>query len=182
MVVIKYGLGTLLLYLFNSYYWWYIRPGVSHPSGPRRRRMDRQPQWSDHFFPPPPSVAKLGWRYICGKESHHATEISANNNNTNINRHLSKVHLTGEATGRDIWIHDTDKSQQLEGNGTVIVDNDDELVQQLANGGRPLGFQPSANPNRYVNKQCSLRLHEPVTGANNTGNFGHAIDPAWLHL
>jgi hypothetical protein len=145
MIVIKYGLYTLFLYLSNSYYWWKIRPGISQPSGPRRHRIDRQPQWSQSTSPWPHSIETSDWNYVCGKDSHRATENTVNSNMNNNDNH-NKVRLTGEPTGRDIWIHGKAMFPKLQGNGKFIVDN--HLVQLLASGGRPLGFQPSTNPNR----------------------------------
>jgi hypothetical protein len=119
-----------LLYFANYYYWYHMAPGVSQPSGPRPFRIDRVPHWPDRTWPWPTS----SWRHYCGAPSHAITQAAFT--------------LSGEAAGRDIW----------NAAAAIASDVDEALVMELASGGRPPGFQPSKNPNRYVVRRGSLLI------------------------
>lgn len=98
-------------------------PGVSIPEGPRAHKIQRQPSWPNKTW-----EIRSNHRYASAQESHEITE-SENN-----------ITLTGEPTGRDIWT----KSPSRQRSKKRV---NERLVQELASGGRPTGFNPSVNPN-----------------------------------
>jgi hypothetical protein len=105
---------------------------VSWPGDPRPHKIQRQPAWPNQERPLPDTTTPV-WRCVHDSESHVITEK------------LFDMQLTGEATGRDIWVRDHDQSNNTAG---VVVD--EALVKELASGGRRTGdFNPSVNPNRY---------------------------------
>jgi squalene/oxidosqualene cyclase-like protein len=157
-----------------------VRPGVSVPGGPRPHRMQRKPVWDNvtttlphantnpnsscssstlaaaaassvlpaqHLLKTTSSTA-LGWRWYTGQASHVASERRFAG---------TGAALTGEASGRDIWVATTTttsttvpfaptKTPRKVGNTAV----DETRVQEMAYGGRTPGFNPSVNPNRCV--------------------------------
>jgi len=118
------GVAALSLYLSVFFVLFYCLPGVSIPAGPRPHKIQRQPVWESkvHHFP------KNDWRYKTGKESHEVSEARFAG---------TGAALTGEPSGRDIWTQETTKNQRV----------DENLVEEMASGGRPSGFSPSDNPN-----------------------------------
>jgi hypothetical protein len=126
------GLGGcvgLLGYPF-IYCCWYITRGIS-PVGPRSKRIDRDPCWTDQFSRLPCSTYE--WQFACGYKSYHITDSLAL-------KQGKVVTLAGDPIGRDIWINVEATSL------SKVVD--ENLVQRMACGGRPFGFLPSKNPNR----------------------------------
>ena len=69
-------------------FWCIYGMHASHPGGPRKHRILREPQWEDREFHVP-----RGWRCAVAEESHALTEASAE----------SGLRLTGEPAGRQTW-------------------------------------------------------------------------------
>jgi len=106
---------------------------VSWPGGPRPHKIQRTPQWEDKNIPLP---AIESWQHMCGEAAHK------------VSNSLFQVQLSGEPTGRDIWYNSE----------SINSESIDPVVIELASGGRPLGFNPHNNPNRYVSRVYSLCL------------------------
>jgi hypothetical protein len=103
-----------------------VRPGVSLPEGPRPHKIQRTPAWPNQTWD-----LRCDHRYAQSQESYDITATEYN------------VLLTGEPAGRDIWTTATSATRRSLSQQRV----DDALVQELASGGRPPGFNPSVNPN-----------------------------------
>lgn len=103
----------------------HVMPGVSVPGGPRPHKIQRVPAWPDQQW----SIPKHSlFRYATAQESHDISHAV-----------YADHRLTGEPFGRDIWTTAAP---------TPTRKVDEQLVQQLASGGRDdPGFNPHENPN-----------------------------------
>lgn len=156
--------GAMAICLMHLFIQRYMLTGVSHPGGPREKKIRRVPEWNegvralpscfgaDDDATPEPEKQTSFWS-IMDKNSN-------NNNNTDTKKQarwrcavaedshevtalkfsgVKGAEMTGEPSGRQMWTLDEDKS-------CVLVD--EALVQKLACGGREYdGFDPSKNPN-----------------------------------
>ncbi|KAL7559052.1 hypothetical protein ACA910_018408 [Epithemia clementina (nom. ined.)] len=124
MVALSYGIVCHVIH--------HMLPGVSQPGGPRPLKIRRYPQWSKGIRPAAPKQDSL--MYAQASKSHKWTveERFAG----------SKVALTGESIGRDVW-----KPLPTSSSKNDDSEVDEKVVQELASGGRPWGFDPSVNPN-----------------------------------
>jgi hypothetical protein len=68
--------------------WYKYGMHASHPGGPRKHRILREPQWEDREF-----HVQRGWKCAVSEESHALTEAAA----------ASGLRLTGEPAGRQTW-------------------------------------------------------------------------------
>ena len=129
------GIVVSIFYLTFFYIYFHWFPNVSHPGGPRASKIQRQAQWDNkETAVPPPEIVKH-WHCAVAEASHEITEDMFQG---------TAASLTGEPAGRQIWTSST--SDCIRGGKRV----DERLVQEMASGGRPLGFDASVNPNRYV--------------------------------
>jgi len=125
------GFVVFMAYLSFFYIYFHKLPNVSHPGGPRAHKIQRKPQWDNvttHVDLTPE------WQCVVAEDSHQVTEARFEG---------TAGSLTGEPAGRQIWTNDT----------TNIVKKkrvDEKMVQEMASGGRPEGFNASVNPNRCV--------------------------------
>jgi hypothetical protein len=112
-------------------------PGVSVPGGPRPKKIQRQPVWTN-------KVQKLNgtvlspnspWKCLVAEASHKDT----------LSKFQSKA-LTGEPAGRQLW---TTAAQMEPTTVSASATDAEEWIQTMAQGGRPSfgHFNPSENPN-----------------------------------
>lgn len=129
--------AALTLYAATFFVLFHVVPGVSLPSGPRPHKIQRIPIWPDQTVHLPPVLVKT-WRCANAQESHQLTHRGLQG---------TSAALTGEPAGRDCWtnvpVTTTTTTTTTTLNGTV----DERLVQEMAGGGRPAGFNPAVNPN-----------------------------------
>ena len=131
--VFQPGVAALVIYLQVQFIVSYLLPGVSDPGGPRPRigKQRRTPKWNNATFDTPSSAKD--WKCVVEEESFRASRAVFKG---------TSVTLIGDPAGRHIWTTcstpEDDASMQV----------DQELVQELASGGRSPGFNPSTNPNR----------------------------------
>ena len=128
------GTAVAVLYGLVCHFIHHILPGVSIPGGPRPHKIQRIPQWNKGIRPTP-SAKGASLIYSQAVDSHKWT----------IEERFAGTGLafTGEATGRDVWKPTTAGDKNNKGKSAV----DEKVVQELASGGRPWGFDPSVNPN-----------------------------------
>ena len=150
------SLFSIVIYSTIMFILHHVLPAVSMPGGPRPHKIQRQPQWKNQHHPILDSMKS--WNCLVADDSHDATHEKFQDSSTTV--------LTGEPAGRQTWwfqpTKDTKSTQSGAGGGgnflmslispksssTSSNNNvDEELVQQLALGGRPSGFNPSQNPN-----------------------------------
>jgi hypothetical protein len=111
----------------------FFHSNVSHPGGPRKHKIQRQPQFPD--LPTTIDVAEEPWRFMVASESHKET--------TRQFQAYPEHYLSGESIGRQIWT--TSDAETNASNNAV----DESLIQELAAGGRRFNtFNPAENPNR----------------------------------
>jgi squalene/oxidosqualene cyclase-like protein len=117
---------TLVSYLGAWYYSHHVLLGVSHPGGPRPHKIQRRPTWKN-------STTILfdtaNWRCAVAHDAHDDTEKKFDG---------TLGILTGEPSGRQLWTTTEENSK---------TSGVEELVQELASGGRAQGFNASVNPN-----------------------------------
>lgn len=126
------GVTVVQLYLMFFFIYFHMRPNVSHPGGPRAHKIQRMPKWDDRITTASAKIAQ-SWRCAVDQDSHHVTEERFQGTTGT---------LSGEPAGRQMWTRGESKKR----NRRV----DERLVQEMASGGRPDGFNPSVNPNRCV--------------------------------
>ena len=97
----------------------YGRP-VSWPGDPRPHKIQRQPQWKDRSI----ELPNHSFQCVAAQSSHDLPDSGP---------------LTGEPAGRDVWSTQGPNPPRIWREG---------LVQEMASGGRPAGFNPAVNPNR----------------------------------
>ena len=127
------GFLVAAAYLTFFYIYFHAMPNVSHPGGPRPHKIQRTPTWNNVTTP---AVAKT-WRCAVAQDSHQVTEAIFEG---------TAGGLTGEPAGRQIWCRAEDSTTNNKHPRKRV---DETLVQEMASGGRPEGFNPSINPNRY---------------------------------
>eukprot|EP00548_Thalassiothrix_antarctica_P013320 CAMPEP_0194167520 /NCGR_PEP_ID=MMETSP0154-20130528/2774_1 /TAXON_ID=1049557 /ORGANISM="Thalassiothrix antarctica, Strain L6-D1" /LENGTH=939 /DNA_ID=CAMNT_0038878445 /DNA_START=14 /DNA_END=2833 /DNA_ORIENTATION=- len=134
-IIVSSILGPIGLLIYGAFCFYIhnILPNVSHPGGPRSRKIQRVPKFSDSV-PNLPAKDISSWRCFVAQSSHDET--------------LSKfegvpgMQITGESCGRQIWSTVSHVSAEAK------MKVDEEFVKKLAAGGRePEGFNPSQNPN-----------------------------------
>jgi hypothetical protein len=122
------GVTVAQLYIMFFYIYFHLMPNVSHPGGPRAHKIQRLPHWDDNTTSSP-RIAQ-SWRCAVDQDSHRVTEKRFEG---------TAGSLSGEPAGRQMWTR---------GEHTTKKRVDEKLVQEMASGGRPDGFNPSVNPNR----------------------------------
>ena len=125
------------VYASLMYFTHHCLRGVSDPGGPRKTltsgmRSWRYPQWT-------PGIVHLlndtfSCQFLSTEESHQATKVAFMG---------TCARLFGESVGRDIWGFPLESKKKLS-------KEQEEMVQNLASGGREPGFCPATNPNTYV--------------------------------
>ena len=136
MIVWFRGILAFSVYLLSFYVFFYVMDGVSVPAGPRPHKIQRIPQWENKTWEL--TNATDEWRCVTASEAHAVTEAEFFVAGT-----TSAAALTGEPSGRDVWTTvaaSSSKQRKV----------DEAVVQEMASGGRPAGFNPHVNPNRYV--------------------------------
>ena len=150
----------LVIYVFLCFLVGKFSRGVSHPGGPRKHRIRRSPKWNDKITYidqcDDSHMDGIKWHCDVSTQSHAATAkrfIDANpkpavaavssTSRTGMKGETITLGLTGEADGRDTWSWTKSSFDEKE---TSKID--ENLVQTMALGGRPKGFNPSVNPNR----------------------------------
>jgi hypothetical protein len=167
-VIVTTSLFVISLYLLYFYILFHVRPGVSIPSGPRQHKIQRVPQWYNHYWNTTGSRIvqdtvnqhdknMIGnsekqvlsqHRYVTGQESHTISE--------QLYSGCTSSGMTGEPAGRDMWTTTTTTVATKGMTQTTASTVNDELVISLASGGRNyIGFNPHINPNRYVDVHVS---------------------------
>lgn len=141
------GLLSIALYLDLFHFLYAVLPGVSVPSGPREHKIQRTPAWAntqwtiDALFPNN-NTKKQGrtpqWRFATGSDAHAVSEETFAG---------TSAALTGEAAGRDIWTTSSSATTTKNNSSSRV---EEALVQEMASGGRPPGFNPHVNPNWYA--------------------------------
>lgn len=139
--------AAVAIYSISFYILFHVLPGVSLPSGPRRHKIKRQPAWKNSWIPLPAVATK--WRCAYAQDSHKVSQAVFEG---------TSASLTGEPAGRDIWTGQTTGSEE-----TSKKRVDERLVQEMASGGRPAGFNPAVNPNRYVSCGFHCRVLDCVS-------------------
>eukprot|EP00814_Leptocylindrus_danicus_P003855 CAMPEP_0116009816 /NCGR_PEP_ID=MMETSP0321-20121206/3647_1 /TAXON_ID=163516 /ORGANISM="Leptocylindrus danicus var. danicus, Strain B650" /LENGTH=480 /DNA_ID=CAMNT_0003478829 /DNA_START=35 /DNA_END=1473 /DNA_ORIENTATION=+ len=159
--------AALAICLMHLYIQRYMVKGVSHPGGPREKKIRRVPHWDEGVrslpscFGADATVASGGtkksfWDNIMDNNS--SSSRSRSNSDKKQSRWRCAVAeashevttlkfagvkgagMTGEPSGRQMWTLDEGKS--------CATQVDEALVQKLACGGREYdGFDPSKNPN-----------------------------------
>lgn len=147
MITVIIGVCTVI-YLLVFYIIHHVLDGISNPGGPRNHKIQGKPKWEDRIINPPSCLLNHNhenakWKCFVAVQSHKITESEFDRiSGTNKNGKKRKGCLIGEPCGRQIWSNADDSEE-----ATTKAQVDEELVQRLARGGRPEGFNPSANPN-----------------------------------
>lgn len=79
---------AMLCILVLLFLWYAYGMHASHPGGPRKHRIIREPMWEDREF-----HVQRGWRCAVAEESHMLTDAGAED----------EIRLTGEPAGRQTW-------------------------------------------------------------------------------
>ena len=150
------GVTVAQLYLVFFYIYFHLMPNVSHPGGPRAHKIQRMPHWDDRTTSSP----RIAQSCFCAvdQDSHRATEKRFEG---------TAGSLSGEPAGRQIW---------TQGEQTTKNRVDEKLVQDMASGGRPDGFNPSINPNRYYHDSSIVRTLRPTFCAHSKFRFVTSAD------
>jgi hypothetical protein len=129
---------TATIYALSIHYIHHVMLGVSHPGGPRAHKIQRQPKWDEHST----TVHSGTWRCAVAKDSHEDTKKQFRG---------TPGKLSGEPFGRQMWTTAPGPPQPENKGGLFGIGKksvDEQLVQEMASGGRPEGFNASVNPNR----------------------------------
>ena len=156
------GVYVIFVYLFEKF-----SRGVSHLGGPRKSRIQRVPKWNDNitYIDQSKEIKTDTIRWHCdistqsrvstykrfqiaypqSKLANRKPDVTdvGNTSGPVMKGEILKLGLTGELNGRQTW--SWTKSSVDEKETSKI---DENLVQTMASGGRPKGFNPSVNPNR----------------------------------
>ena len=144
--------GKLCLgYLISGFVLWYclIPSRTSHPGGPRKHRIMREPQWANKVW-----HVQRGWRCAVAEESHELTETEAD---------TSAGKLTGEPAGRQTWHKAAAKGTEKAGFNPSVNPNPNDTIWReqciaawKAKGGTvpDASWQPK-DPMEYLRKALS---------------------------
>mmetsp|Transcript_17053 Transcript_17053/g.23413 ORF Transcript_17053/g.23413 Transcript_17053/m.23413 type:complete len:914 (+) Transcript_17053:394-3135(+) len=205
-IILSSFITTLCVYTPLMLYITECNASVSDPGEARSKedKIRRKPKW-DNVVTNYTDSEKEGstmakWRCAVAKDSHVVTQTRfglldspKNNGHGNENGGGSgvseqdtknvKVDITGEPAGRQIWTtlprsqddeNTSSDSENKKGEKKVVVD--EALVQEMACGGRSVGFNPSKNPNscdqifraQQIRNYISSGQKPPSTTTDNT--------------
>ena len=169
--VLSDGIFAAAVYFGGLFLYHMATPGVSHPGAPREHKIRRMPQWDDIASNADQDVAaKSGveWRCAVADDSHNVTlerfgvaGSDSSHDAAGGQEDEIKLGMTGEPSGRQMWTWSSArKANAADGSlrqlltptrgkkKTAAAAVDEDLVQEMACGGRSPGFNPSVNPNR----------------------------------
>lgn len=172
--VLSDGIFAAAVYFGGLFLYHMVTPGVSHPGGPREHKIRRMPQWDDITSNADQDVAaKSGveWRCAVADDSHNVTlerfgvAGSDSRNGAAGSQDEIKLGMTGEPSGRQMWTWSSARKGNAAADGSAggslrqlltptrgkkkaAAAVDEDVVQEMACGGRSPGFNPSVNPNR----------------------------------
>lgn len=175
--VLSDGIFAAAAYFGGLFLYHMVTPGVSHPGGPREHKIRRMPQWDDITSNADQDVAaKSGveWRCAVADDSHNVTlerfGVAGSDGSSNASGGDDgeiKLGMTGEPSGRQMWTWSSARKGNAAADGSAggslrqlltptrgkkkaaaAAAVNEDLVQEMACGGRSPGFNPSVNPNR----------------------------------